>query len=456
MRRKAFIGVIAVALCVYTVFLVRPYIQPRADPLQKEFIKTKHAEARRLAQNDTNPIPAKVWAFFRAAERNDYESAVLIHDKLTESEYAPRPNRSGMEKFWDDFKLEVGIADKESKLSHLSLVASMWDAENALRLFRNADPKWIRRLGAELIATVSTNGILFTGTDTAQVTVLCVNNSLPNKKPIGLIAINDLADGRYLEYLRQTCGGNFSIPTPQDSQNAFQEYMWEAQRRMEQLSKTNGSSAAASTILHKSPVNQINSHIARRFMEKNPGREFFVGDVLYLDWLLPFLEPCGPLLRVRGSPVENLDEDVVQKDRDYWRRLVGELIGQWLEDKTPVPEVCRFVEATYQHKDLSRFKGAASFARDGKMRELLARLRASTATVYQYHSEHAVSPGEQQKLRAEADFAFRQALALCPSAPQLAESYADFLIAVHRETDARAVTRVLADSQSKSDSAKSD
>src|SRR5690348_14723570 len=108
MKRKIFLRLTAVAVCVWLCLLIRDYWQPRADPLQKRFVAAKYAEARRLALSNTNPVPPQVWAFFRAAERNDYRSAALIYDKLAESAYAPRTNRAVIEKYWADFKEMVG------------------------------------------------------------------------------------------------------------------------------------------------------------------------------------------------------------------------------------------------------------------------------------------------------------------------------------------------------------
>lgn len=234
MKRKVFVWVMSMALCVGLFILVRDYWQPKADPMQKRFVAAKHAEAKRLAQNNTNPVPSQVWSFFRAAERNDYRSATLIYDKLAESEYAPRANRSVTEKYWADFKEMVGIPGKEkSELDGLSLATPMWETKEALHHFRSPKSEWMRRLGEEIVATVSTNGIFLSGTDAGHVTALCVNESSSNPKPFTTISVARMADGGYLEYLRQTCGEKLLIPTPQEAQNAFADYMKEAQRRMQ-------------------------------------------------------------------------------------------------------------------------------------------------------------------------------------------------------------------------------
>jgi hypothetical protein len=43
---------------------------------------------------------------------------------------------------------------------------------------------------------------------------------------------------------------------------------------------------------------------------------------------------------------------------------------------------------------------------------------------------------ERQRLTREADFAFKQAVALCPTSPEAVYRYANFLVSNHRKADA--------------------
>ncbi|HKI69771.1 MAG TPA: tetratricopeptide repeat protein, partial [Verrucomicrobiae bacterium] len=45
------------------------------------------------------------------------------------------------------------------------------------------------------------------------------------------------------------------------------------------------------------------------------------------------------------------------------------------------------------------------------------------------------------RLRADADYAFRQAFALCPTSPEAVFRYVNFLMAQHRVNDAILITR---------------
>ena len=445
MIRKTRKWLLILGLCLGAFLIVRRYWHPTPDPLQAQFIMAKHAEARSLAPTETNPIPARVWAFFRAAERNDIKSAADIYGKLAESEYSPRTNRPPWEKLWDGIRDAVGIAKRKG--FHETYYQPIWtpihEADSAIHLFHGSNPKWIRRLGSEIAGYIGTNSVLFTATDTSRIAVLCVSESVARQRSFFTISLAALADGGYMDYLRQSTGNELSIPTMQDSQAAFDGYMCEAQRRMKEFYSTNAPSEPYPGGT-KPGVLEINSRLAKRFIEKNPGRIFFSDDAFSAEWMLPFLEPCGPILRLHATPVETLSADVVQRDRAYWNRLFNEWLGGWFGEGTPTEEVCRFCETVYQRKDLSKFKGDASFVADERVRSGFARLRASIGRVYQWQAEHAGSPPEQQRLRVEADYAFRQALGLCPSLPEASETYAKFLSATNRKEDALAVARLWA------------
>ena len=218
----------------------------------------------------------------------------------------------------------------------------------------------------------------------------------------------------------------------------FQEYMREAQRRLSEFYSTNANSTSFPA--NKTPpVFEINAQLAKRFVAKNPGREFFTDDASIAEWMLPHLEPNGPILRLRSAPLETLGADGARRNRDYWTRRVNEWLGDWLGEKTPIEEICRFGETIYGRKDLSSFKGDASFVADARVRAEFARLRASIGRVYQWRAQHAASSLEQQRMRAEADFAFRQAIALSPSLQEALETYADFLKEVGRGDEAQTV-----------------
>ena len=58
------------------------------------------------------------------------------------------------------------------------------------------------------------------------------------------------------------------------------------------------------------------------------------------------------------------------------------------------------------------------------------------AGVYVWRMNQAATAIEKERMAREADFAYRQALALCPYLPEAAGGYADFLRSQNRDSDA--------------------
>ncbi len=59
--------------------------------------------------------------------------------------------------------------------------------------------------------------------------------------------------------------------------------------------------------------------------------------------------------------------------------------------------------------------------------------------LYVWRINHAANDGEKERMANAADFAYRQALALCPHNPDAGKSYVDFLKSRNRNADAALV-----------------
>jgi preprotein translocase subunit SecD len=79
---------------------------------------------------------------------------------------------------------------------------------------------------------------------------------------------------------------------------------------------------------------------------------------------------------------------------------------------------------------------------------MFSKWRASIAGVYAWRAENGATADEKQRMADAADFAFRQAIALCPYSPEATARYADFLKKQNREADARLVEALAKEFQS--------
>ena len=114
--------------------------------------------------------------------------------------------------------------------------------------------------------------------------------------------------------------------------------------------------------------------------------------------------------------------------------------------------VADFAMKVYRGKDFTGFKGDKVFVESENAQKAFSKLRASIAGVYAWRlglmksiptdaQFQPASEADRQKLIKEADFAYRQAFALCPYSPEAVFRYADFLVGQNRIADALLVAR---------------
>jgi hypothetical protein len=187
----------------------------------------------------------------------------------------------------------------------------------------------------------------------------------------------------------------------------------------------------------------INGLLTKLIFDHNPDREFYVEESFPLDWMYPCLEPHKLIMKLNRKALAQLPEDTIARDREYWRKLVAGMLGDWLDEKTPVSEVVAFVDRVYVQQNLEGFTGDPRFVQNDYAKRIFSKLRSSIAGVYAWRlSTNALpeyqpkSNADRQTLLKEADFAFRQAFALCPSNPEALFRYVTLLLQSHRFDDA--------------------
>jgi hypothetical protein len=110
-----------------------------------------------------------------------------------------------------------------------------------------------------------------------------------------------------------------------------------------------------------------------------------------------------------------------------------------LKDGTPLKEVIAFDEKVFLRHDLDGFGGDARFVQNLYANKMFSKFRSAIAGLYAWRAENAATADEKVRMARAADFAFRQALALCAYSPEAAPRYEAFLKGQHREADAKMV-----------------
>jgi beta-lactamase regulating signal transducer with metallopeptidase domain len=411
----------------------------------ESFARAKEKQSRELAAKNDEQISPRFQDFFDAAIKGDWQAVtnLCVYCRQHHAQY-----------------------DRATNAMDKSLCTAYWqpvlEIDLAYDQVVNCDPKYTALLADGMINSIPAGSIYFGGTNPGRGVPTAFSRSQINGDPFFTLTQRALADARYLEYLRVMYGGKIYIPTGEDSQRCYEEYLADAQRRLqenklkpgEDLKMVDGKVQVSGHI----SIMSINGLLTKVIFDRNPDREFYVEESFPLDWMYPYLEPHGLIMKINRQPLAQMPEDTIARDRDYWRKLAAGMLGDWLDEKTTVREVSAFVDRVYVRKNLRGFTGDPRFIQNAYAKQIFCKLRSSIAGVYSWRLGPAAPPeyqpkteGDKQALFSEADFAFRQAFALCPYSPEAIFRYASFLLQFNRLDDAQLIAQagLKADPQNK-------
>ena len=179
------------------------------------------------------------------------------------------------------------------------------------------------------------------------------------------------------------------IPTEQDSQRAFQEYVADVQNRRARGEPPNPDEdveleGGRVQVRGVKGVMNINAILCKWIHDHNKAKHtFYVEESYVIDWMFPYLQPYGIIMKINAEPLPSPNDNPA-----LWSRIIG-------QDKA------------YWDKLVAEFTARPEFWRDNDARKTFSKLRSAIGGVYAY-----------RKLYAEAQYAYRQSLQLCPDSPE--------------------------------------
>lgn len=402
-------------------------VDPKTAAQLKHFVEEKE----RQANASTNEAAPGFTSFFAAAEKGDWLAV--------SNAFADFRQHAGQYE-------HAGKTDERLRGTKWQTVMEIWGAFDA---FSEGDEKYATAYSRDIINSIPAGSIYFGGTDPGRFLVTAMCRSHVNADPFYVLTQNALADSTYLQYLRDMYGKGIDVPSAEDSRRCFQDYLEDAQKRLQ-----NGQLKPGEDV-HKDAHGQvqvggqvavmaINGLLVKCIFEHNPKREFYLEESFPLDWMYPQLEPHGLIFKLNREPVSRLSEKVVRRDHEYWINYVRPMIGDWLHDDTSVEEIAAFAEKTFQRRDFSGFKGDPHFIQNAYAHRMYSKLRSSLGGLYAWRLKNAADASDRERMAREADFAFRQAWALCPYLPEAVYRYVEYLVAQDRRTDALRVVSTAA------------
>src|SRR5262249_54917898 len=132
----------------------------------------------------------------------------------------------------------------------------------------------LHRFGNEVISKIPAGSIYFGGTDAGRFIISALSASQTEGRPFFTVTQNALADGSYVDYLRDIYGTRIHAPTAEELQKAFQEYLEDAAERLKKNQIMEGESVEIVDNRVKvsgvTAVMVINEKLVNVMVEKNP------------------------------------------------------------------------------------------------------------------------------------------------------------------------------------------
>ena len=195
------------------------------------------------------------------------------------------------------------------------------------------------------------------------------------------------------------------IPSPDDNNKAFQQYVQDVQSGRMPASAEISIENGRVSVQGVQGVMTINGILAQWIFDWNKAKHaFYVEESYVIPWMYPYLRPAGIIMKLEKDPLPSPQEDpklwqeIKTRDRAYWDTLS------------------------------SNFLARADFRRNSDAKKSFSKLRSAIAGLYAARGEVP-----------EAEYAFKQSLALCPDSPEANFRLADLYMRLRRYTEARAL-----------------
>jgi len=388
------------------------------DPDFKRFTAEKRALAKRLGEKHGDAVPQTVWGFFDAAQQGDWETTSNLFCTI-----------------------EAGTGRRvRNPWMRLTFWGAIHETFGAYEQFHSWNAQMLHRFGDSIIQKIPAGSIYFGGTDAGRFVVSALSVSHTEGRPFFTVTQNGLADNSYLDYLRDIYGGKIYVPTADDSQRLFQDYLADAQKRQEknQLKEDEHVEVVSNRVQVSGlvAVMAVNELLCKCIIEKNPSREIYLEESYSLESLYAQSVPHGLIFKVKHEKMKELPGQIVAADHRFWTDECRSLIGNAVKERGSVGELCAWTERVFMHPNADRFEGSRAYLKDKQAPQYWSQCRSAIAGYYEWWSKNS-EKSQRTNLNEEADFAFRQSVALFPFNPSVAWRYTQFLMKNQRTNDAK-------------------
>jgi hypothetical protein len=348
------------------------------------FARSRRALARAMAKQFKVELPADVERFFDAAEAGRWEELKALWSAID----AGRKSGNDSEGQWVVLQAvheTYGVAE----------VAHDWPAQKLLDY------------GEAVLGALRPGMVYVGGTDAGRFIPTLLNETSDGEDHV-VLTQNALADATYLQYLGFLYGDRMATLTGDDSQQAFQNYMADAQKRFahdqefpqepkqvqpgEGIQVTDGRVQVSGQVA----VFMVAENLLNTLMGKNPSLSFALEESFPFKSTYPDAAPLGPIMELRAQDSSDaFTADAAAQALDYWRTTTQQL---------PI---------------------GSDTSQDQAVLRAYSKLVATQAGLLAAHD-----------FNAEAEQAYRLAIEICPDSPEAVFRCVTLLLTQQRFADA--------------------
>ena len=281
-----------------------------------QFARQREELVAAMAKQFNVAVPPEVNRFFAAAQAGNWQQTTNLFAALQKLRLGD-PSPPGLEKLWSAITETFGVAE----------TAHDWPAQQLLDY------------GNAVLDSLRPGMVYVGGTDEGRFipTLLADTGAGP---PHIVLTQNALADGSYLDYVKFRYGDHLNTLTSDESQNAFQTYLADAQKRLlhdqqfpdepkqvrpgEDIQVTDGRVQVSGQIA----VMDINERLLQTLLQKNPDLTFALQESFPFPSLYAGATTLGPVTELRATDTADaLTPERAAQSLDYWRRTTQTLLA---------------------------------------------------------------------------------------------------------------------------------
>jgi tetratricopeptide (TPR) repeat protein len=270
----------------------------------KNFGVKRRALVHTLAEHYKIDVLPDVERFFDALDKGDWEET----HRLFESLQAARdgPSGSDLRKYWRAILEAYGAAQQ----------VQLWP------------PQQLLDYGNGVLNSLKPGMVYVGGTDAGCFICTMLNETTEGEQHLTLTQ-NALADNSYLDYLTAIYGDSLSVPSKEESQNAFTQYVNDAAQRAqhdeqfpdeppqllpgENVTIVDGKPNVGGQVA----VMAINNLLTQILLQKNPNLSFAMEESFPLSSTYTGSAPLGPIFELRTGDAMTADQ--ASQSVNYWQ-----------------------------------------------------------------------------------------------------------------------------------------